>query len=110
MADEKVIRPLCGILVGHDRIEAAGSQHVEVRRVLRGLGRGRGFEWSHEAARQEVLVELDQALSRAFQQVRWMLANTGPSPVCTFCTGVLSWHTDRQEWICVSCGASAWPP
>lgn len=91
---------------------AAGTHRVEVRRVLRGLGRGKGFEWSREAATAATLEFLQQALWRAIAQVQHMAASIAwmppPPALCPSCGRGLAWYPDEQSWYCAHCGAS-WP-
>ena len=74
MGQERVRCPTCGSLAQAADLAAAGSHQIEVRRVLRGLGRGRGFLWSHDAATPEVFAFLHAALLRAIGQVEHMHA------------------------------------
>lgn len=110
MARERYRCPTCGSLALAEDILASGTHLVEVRRVLRGLGRGRGFEWSRETATAETLEFIQQALWRAIAQVQQMAAAAAwmppPPAVCPACGGGLAWYPAAQSWHCAGCGAS----
>ena len=103
--------PTCGSLAQVEDIAAAGTHQVEVRRVLRGLGRGKGFEWSREVATPATLEFLQQALWRAIGQVQQMAAQVAwmppPPALCPACGGGLAWYPATQSWHCAACGG-AW--
>ena len=109
MARERYRCPTCGSLAQAEDIAAAGSHHVEVRRVLRGLGRGKGFEWSREAATAETLEFLQQALWRAIAQVQQMAAAVAwmppPPALCPACSGGLAWYQTRSAGTARAVGA-----
>lgn len=74
--------------------------------MLRGLGRGRGFEWSTEVAPVPALAMLHDALSRALAQVTSQLEALAaiPAPPCPHCGELLTPDVVRGEWQCSRCG------
>ncbi|MBL0215415.1 MAG: hypothetical protein IPQ07_16205 [Myxococcales bacterium] len=86
----------------------AGQHVVEMRRVLRGLGRGKGFEWSTEPAPVAALTVLHQALTNALAQVSAQLSAVAsiPAPACTVCGTVMTPDLARNEWHCPGCGTT----
>src|SRR3990167_6871516 len=107
-AERKVRCPCCGSLARGQDFAAAGHHVVEVRRVLRGLGRGKGFEWSTEPAPVAALLVLHQALTNALTQVSDQLATLGsiPAPACTVCGTVMTPDLARNQWHCPTCGTT----
>jgi hypothetical protein len=104
-AEPKLRCPCCGGLARWHDFQTAGQHSVVVRRVLRGLGRGRGFEWSTEAAPVSALMVLSVALTNAADQVNWQLAAI-PVPQCPVCGETLSPDPVAASWYCSWCGSA----
>jgi len=66
--------PACGKLARPEALTGAGTHDLVLRRVDRGLGRGRGFEWSRVPCPPAVLRLLSEVLERAQTQVQNLLA------------------------------------
>lgn len=107
-AEPKIRCPCCGSLARGRDFAAAGQHVVEVKRVLRGQGRGRGFEWSEEPAPLTALAVLHQALTNALAQVSTQLATLSsiPAPPCTVCGTVMTPDLARNQWHCAGCGTT----
>src|SRR3970040_1010558 len=102
MAPPRIRCPACGRLALVHSLESAGNHWLELRRVLRGRGRARGFDWSREAVPGKILLLLRDGLGRALMQVDRTLAMvdagaypamadipSGP-PSCAGCRGGLN--------------------
>src|SRR5690349_429431 len=108
MAVEHVHCPVCGKLARTDALPKAGTHQLSIRRVLRGLGKGRGFEWSYEGLRLDVVIGLERALVAAMQQVQGlkaMLAGSHLAPICSGCGGSAVWRPEAQRYACPRCNA-----
>lgn len=107
-AEPKVRCPCCGSLARGRDFASAGQHVVEVKRVLRGLGRGRGFAWSSEPAPATALTLLGQALTNALAQVTAQLATLTsiPAPPCAVCGTVMTPDLVRNQWHCAGCGTT----
>jgi hypothetical protein len=111
MAHEHVHCPVCARLVKTESLERAGTHQLSIRTVLRGLGKGRGFEWSIESLRMDVLVALEQALQRALVQVQMLKVQVAAQPIyttmpdsyCRKCGDRATWHVDAQRFSCGRC-------
>jgi hypothetical protein len=88
MTREHINCPVCGRLGDSARFERAGTHSLGLKRVLRGLGRGKGFEWGRLTLRLEVLQALEGALERALAQVRQLAGATAWCPQCREVLGV----------------------
>ena len=62
--------PVCGRIALADGIERAGTHELHKRRVVRGLGRGRGFLWSLEELQFGELCVLRDATEKALAQLQ----------------------------------------
>lgn len=101
--------PACGGMTKAPSLMQAGQHLLQVRRVLRGLGRGRGFAWSTELITAPALRFLHEALGRAMAQVETMLASAPEAaPTCTTCGIGLAWEPRTWMWHCTSCD-QVWP-
>lgn len=97
-------------------LEQAGTHLLEVRRVLKGRGRGLGFDWSREPVPVRLLVVLEQSLLRALGQVHQLMnavqAGAYPitpdlppvPPVCPGCCQVTTWLANVGRFRCEHCG------
>lgn len=120
MATPHVRCPTCGRLGTASVFLRAGSHLLEVRTVLRGRGRGKGFDWSREPASVPVLQTLMLALNRALGQVQTLMDHAvaaqaavalatptrwvAPAP-CGHCAAAVLWEPEVGRWICSGCRA-----
>src|SRR5690349_11682185 len=106
MAVEHVHCPVCGNLLarmchpgqGRTSCPPPGSQR-----------QGRGFEWSYEGLRLDVVIRLERALVAAMQQVQGlkaMLARSHWAPICTSCGGSAVWLPEPIPGLDAPSGSS----
>src|SRR5688500_1288854 len=102
MATEHVPCSICGRMTTAPRLAQAGSHALTVKTVMKGLGRGKGFEWAEQPMRLNVARALEGALLRALAQVQGAIQNLDAA--CRRCGGHITFLPARAVFGCTVCG------